>query len=121
MTGYVRTTGMTAAVAAVILALLVVATTPLTLGPLGVTAWFLVALVGISSLVALVAYGLSLRFHSSLKHGQQVANSWRRGVLVGGYLTIVLALSSLKQLNIRDLILLLILLILVEFYSVARS
>jgi len=112
----------TVGVAALALAaFIMVTTTPFGIGPLGVTAWFLLVLVGLSALTSLVAYGLALWLqpHPSAKH--RIRASWRRGLMVGGYVTIVLALNSLEQLNLRTLLILALLLILIEFYAVARA
>ena len=113
-------------VAALLLAILTMrATTPLAIGPLGVTAWFILILVGLSCLCAGAAYmSAALLPHSSKRPSptarRRVVDSVRRGLLVGGYLGILLALSSLQQLNVRDAILLVLLFGLVEFYTVAR-
>jgi hypothetical protein len=97
------------------------ATNPVGIGPLGVTAWFIAVLAGISCLVAAVAYLAEGHFRDRVVARQQITNSWRRGLFVGGYLTTILALTSLKQFNVRDAILLALLLILAEFYVVARA
>jgi hypothetical protein len=101
--------------------LLMIASTPVGLGPLGVTGWFLLVLVGVSAVASVVAYGLAawLRPHNTPKY--QIKASCRRGVMVGGYITITLALNSLQQLNLRAIIILGLLLLLIEFYAVARS
>lgn len=115
--------GMTVVgVVALALAILVMlTTTPVGIGPLGVTAWFLLVLVGLSALVGVIAYNVAslLQRHGTAKH--RITASWRRGLMVGGYVTIVVALNSLKQLNLRAALILALLLILVEFYSVARA
>lgn len=108
--------------AALALAVLLMLTfTPVGLGPLGVTGWFLLVLVGLSAAASLIAYGLSawLRPHNTTKY--QIKASWRRGLMVGGYATIILALNSLQQLNLRAIIILGLLLLLLEFYAVARG
>jgi hypothetical protein len=110
--------------ALVLAGLLMQAATPKSLGPLGVTAWFGLILVGLVALVAALAYAAAAQLQHSRskpKPRRRVVDSLRRGLLVGGGLTILLALSSLRQLNLRDLILLLLLGALVEFYTVART
>lgn len=112
----------TVGLAALALAAFVMLTTsPTGIGPLGVTAWFLLVLVGLSALVSLVAYGLTAWLQPHLATKQRIRDSWRRGLMVGGYITIVLALNSLQQLNIKAALILLLLLALIEFYAVARS
>jgi hypothetical protein len=107
--------------ASVVCVLLMLATTPLGVGPIGVTAWFLALMTGLTSWLGLVAYVLGQRLQPKLSSGKQVGTALRRGAFVGGYLTIMLALASLKQLGLRDALLLLLLLVLLEFYLVARS
>jgi len=110
--------------ALVLAGLLMQATTPKALGPLGVTGWFALVLIGLVAVVAAVAYVAGLRLQRSGKKAKprrRIVDSNRRGLLVGGGLTILLALSSLRQLNLRDVILLVLLGTLVEFYTVART
>jgi hypothetical protein len=124
--GYIGMVTVVGAAALMVAALVMRLSTPLDLGPLGVTAWFLVVLIGLSGVCAALAYGLAavLTLHH---HGKSRFNlrppidASRRGILLGGSLTILLALSSLRQLNLRDVILLVLLLGLVEFYTVART
>ncbi len=108
--------------ALVLAALLMQATTPTALGPLGVTAWFGLVLVGLAAIGTGLAYVVAAKLqHSTPKARQRIIDATRRGLLVGGGVTIVLGLSSLRQLNLRDVILLLLLGGLVEFYMVARA
>ncbi|HUC87472.1 MAG TPA: hypothetical protein VMR75_04140 [Candidatus Saccharimonadales bacterium] len=113
--------------AALVLALIVMRlTTPLTIGPLGVTAWFVLVLAGFSGVAAALFYMVAAVLSRSnsattpLTSRRRITDSGRRGLLVGSYLAILLALSSLQQLNLRDAILLVLLFGLVEFYMVAR-
>ncbi len=118
--GYTRTVTSIGLVATIIVALLLLVTNPAMVGPLGVTAWFLALLVALSSWFALVAYwlGQHLPFMRSSEHDQ--GDSRRRGLFLGGFVVIMLGLSSLHQLGVRDALLLGLLLLLVEFYVVAR-
>lgn len=110
-------------IGALVLAVLAMrATTPLVLGPIGVTVWFIVILAGLFGIITALAYGVALKLQPAIKSsGRRAFDASRRGLLVAGYLTVVLALSSLRQLNLRDVLLLGLLLVLVEFYTVARS
>ena len=112
---------LSAAGATALAILLMAAATPATIGPLGVTAWFLLAFIAISSIFALAAYLIGLKVQPKRASDLRVKESLRRGVMVGGSITVILGLSSLRQLNLRDVLLLLLLLALVEFYLVARS
>ena len=93
-----------------------IATSPRALGPLGVTLWFVVIYLSLVSVIALALYaGKSyLKIHST--GAARLRYSWRQGLLVGGWLTGILSLSSLNQLSLLDVILLGILLVIVEVY-----
>lgn len=91
-------------------------TSPLTLGPAGVTVWFVGLYLGMSGILALGLYGLKsyLRLHST--NVSRLRYAWRQGILISAWITGLLALSSLRQLGPLDAILLGILLIIVEVY-----
>lgn len=118
---YIGGLTLTGAGAIVLAILLMAASTPASLGPIGVTAWFLLILVALTAVFGLAAYAVGLKLQPKRNSQQRVQDSLRRGVMVGGVITIVLSLSSLRQLNLRDVLLLVLLLVLVEFYLVARS
>ena len=103
-------------VSGLILCLSLVLTNPLTIGPLGVTLWFLVLFSGLSAGIGVVLYVIKrfLRIHDN--GVSRLRYSWRQGMLVGWWITSVLALSSLHQFNLRDAILLGLLLVIVEVY-----
>jgi hypothetical protein len=122
---YVGMVTLVGGAALVLAALIMRVTTPLVIGPLGVTAWFLLVLIGLSCVCTAIAYIVaSLVPHSSGRAAvtvrRRVMDSSRRGLLLGSYIAILLALSSLQQLNLRDAALLILLFGLVEFYTVAR-
>lgn len=99
-----------------LLSLAVLLTNPLQIGPIGVTAWFLVLLSFLAAVISLVLYTIK----SFLKVGDsrqvRLRYSWRQGLLLAGYAAGLLALSSLQQFNLRDAILLGLLLVIVEVY-----
>jgi hypothetical protein len=101
-------------VSALVLSLML--TNPLMLGPVGVTLWFVVVFAALAALVTLGMYAAKsyLRLHST--GAARLRYSWRQGLLIGGWLTALLCLSSLNQLGPLDAILLGILLIIVEVY-----
>lgn len=84
---------------------------PSAMGPFGLTAWF-------SGLLVAVTGGLLLgllRFrYPKTREGFTLA--LRRSFLISMWAVALLALSSLRQLSIRDIILLTILGLLVDFY-----
>ena len=118
--GYIGTASIIGGGALAACTLAVVAVTPLAIGPVGVTGWFVALFVGLSALIAIPAFLVERKLRPQAKQAQLRASSLRRGVLVGGYITVLLALSSLQQLGPRDAILLAVLLVLIEFYMVAR-
>ncbi len=91
-------------------------TNPLQIGPIGVTAWFLLLLVFVTATLTLLLYAAKsfLRVHDNKM--ARLRYSWRQGLIVAGYLTGLLALSSLQQLSLRDAILLGLLLVIIEVY-----
>lgn len=118
---YVSSIVIVGAAALVLAVLIMQASTPAGIGPAGVTGWFLLVLIGLCALCAAAAYGAALKLQPKLAGRRRIIDSARRGLLAGGALTIVLGLNSLQQLNLRDVLLLVALGTLVEFYTVARS
>ncbi len=77
----------------------------------------------LSSCIAFVNYELVMRFgrEATKVNGHKVkAGSARHGLLLGGALTVILALSSLQQLDPRDVGLIIAFVLLVEFYMRTR-
>ena len=96
----------------------IVITNPTKLGPGGVTFWFINFLVLISTLTSLALYFIRMGKTDSRK--KLLISSVRTGSIIGFSLTLLLALSSLRSLNWRDIILLLLLVILVEVFFRTR-
>ena len=119
--GHITTTAIGGGAALAALLLMMLLTNPVMIGPLGVTAWFLIAFIAVSSLATLVAFYLSKRFESHASEHQLVVSSRRRGIMVGLFVSVMLGLQSLQQFNLRDAILLLLLMVLTEFYLVTKS
>lgn len=89
--------------AAAVALLAVMFTSPESIGPIGVTVWFLVLLVSLASLVAGGLLYLKKRSTRIQNTDEKLTeNSWRQGWLIGGSLIAMLALSSLGQLSLRD-------------------
>lgn len=99
-------------------------TNPSSLGPTGVTLWFLGFWGVLSANMAFLKYELVMRFGKETarltKHRTMMV-AIRHGALVGAGLTVLLALSSLQQLDVRDIALVVVLLALVEFYARSRQ
>lgn len=96
-------------------------TNPTKLGPGGVTFWFINLLFMICGFLTLVLYFLRRRKSLSDLKLKELNNSIRSGTLLGLSLTILVALSSLRSLSWRDIILFLLLIILVEVFFRTRK
>jgi hypothetical protein len=103
-------------ISGVLLVLSLFVTNPLALGPVGVTLWFILLLTGLAGMITLGLYAVKafLRVHTS--SAERLRYSSRQGMLLAGWVVGVLALSSLHQFNVRDAILLGLLLSIVELY-----
>lgn len=86
--------------------------TPDKLGPFGITLWFLAALASLWSIVAGVVYF----FLWWLNRPQARKTSLQAGGLVSGYVIALLALNSLRQLDLKDIVLVSLLVLLAGFY-----
>ncbi len=98
-----------------------VVTNPKSLGPIGVTAWFLALLVGLACGLTLLLFNLKRVTKRYDPTGVRLSASWRQGFLIASLATVCLALSSLRQFSLRDGVLLFILAVLIEFYFRTRS
>jgi hypothetical protein len=116
LVGWLSLLGVVAVAGTVGVAMSLVLTTPNAIGPAGVTAWFVMLYITLSALLALAFYGVKayLRVHATSL--ARLRYSWRQGMLLSGWITGLLALSSLKQLGWLDGILLGLILGIVEVY-----
>lgn len=105
-----------AVAATVVLVLSVLVTNPLAIGPIGVTAWFLVLFVMLAAWLTIGLYALKSYFHLHDNPAGRLRYSRRQGMLLAGWIAGILALSSLDQLGVRDAILLGLLLGIIEVY-----
>ena len=94
----------------------IIYTNPNSIGPLGVTIWFIGLFSGLASLVTLGLYAIKsyLRLHAT--GAARLRYSGRQGMLLAGWIVGMMSLSSLRQLGLLDAILLGILLVIVEVY-----
>lgn len=102
--------------AGVVLVLSLLLTNPLTIGPVGVTVWFVVLLTGGAAAFSVLLYAIKSFLRIQLNNATRLRYSWRQGLLMSGWVTGVLALTSLHQFSLRDAILLGLLLGIVEVY-----
>lgn len=113
--------GLIGAMAWAVVILTLWGTTPTGIKPIGVTLWFLVLWVALASGIALLLDTIKRVFGPKKPEGRKFQPSLRQGILIGSWLTIVIALSSLRQLSLRDLILTCLLIIIIEFYMRLRQ
>jgi len=89
---------------------------PSTLGPAGVTLWFVNLMIFLTCLFCLLFYWLK----SKTADGQMIVknfnSSLRSGFLVAFVVTFCLALKSLRSLTAKDIILLGLILLIIEIY-----
>lgn len=107
---------ITGAASIALLLIAVLLTNPLAIGPVGVTAWFIILFVALSCVATLALYLVKTYFHWHENSASRLRYSSRQGLLIGGWASGVLALSSLRQLGLRDAILLGLLLGIIEVY-----
>lgn len=93
--------------------------TPDSLGPVGITTWFIVLFTALSLLLASVFLKLATSLHRGQKR-HSVAMALRRSILVSLFSVSLLALSSLHQLSVVDIVLVILLVVGVEFYFFRR-
>ena len=114
-------TAATSLILAAVVGLAVLFATPAGLGPQGVTLWFLLAFVALSGWLILILYGGKTYLHLHESPQTRWQYSWRQGWLLGAWVTLVAGLSSLRQLTLRDALLLVVLLLLIELYARLRQ
>lgn len=96
--------------------------TPKQLGPAAITFWFIGIAVFVASLVTLLEYNLKLRNPSNrMQPRKTLIGSLRTGILLGLTITILLALSSLRSLSLRDIILFALTVLIIELYFRTRK
>jgi hypothetical protein len=105
-----------AVVSVCIMVLSLFLTNPAGISPLGVTVWFVVLYSSLASILTLGLYTAKTFLHVHTAAVNRMRYSWRQGLLVGGWITGMIALSSLRQLGALDAILLALLLVIVEVY-----
>lgn len=99
-----------------VLVLSVIFTSPASLGPLGVTVWFVLLYVTLAAICTLALFAAKNYMHLHTAGPGRLRYSQRQGLLIAGLLIGCLALSSLKQLSWLDAILLGLILVIIEVY-----
>jgi hypothetical protein len=105
-----------AVVSAAGLVVSLVLTNPLVIGPFGVTIWFVTLFLSLSAIFTVILYAAKWFLHVHAAGVSRLRYSWRQGLLIAGWGTGLLALSSLRQLGVLDAILLALFLVIVEVY-----
>jgi FtsH-binding integral membrane protein len=96
--------------------------TPKQLGPAVITFWFIGIAVFVASLITLLEYNLKLRnLNNRMQPRRVLIRSLRTGILLGLTITILLALSSLRSLSLRDIILFALTVLIIELYFRTRK
>lgn len=96
--------------------------TPKELGPAAITFWFLGVLIAVASLVCLLDFLWKLRKEDNRMEPRKILqSSLRTGFLLGFTAAILLALSSLRSLSLRDVILFILTVLLIELYFRTRK
>ena len=119
--GYLSLIGLWTALAGGGLIVSLLATNPSSIGPLGVTLWFIALLTAAAGALTLGLYGTKTYLHLHATGIQRLRYSGRQGLLFGSWLTIILAMSSLRQFNLRDALLLALILGVAELYMRLRQ
>ena len=114
--GYLSVLIIWGLVSSVALVFSLILTNPAGIGPLGVTAWFVVFLLWLATVLALGLYTVKTFLHVHTTGAQRLRYSWRQGLLLSFLAIGLVALSSLQQLGPLDAILLALLLGIVEVY-----
>lgn len=86
------------------------------LGPFGITLWFIGFLFASGGFLAVGLYELRHLIHRRQPREMIFATSLRQGLLVGAWLTALIGLNSLRQLGLKDIVLVSVLIGLIEFY-----
>ncbi len=118
---YLSLIGLVTLITGSIVIVCLIFTNPLAIGPLGVTLWFLALFAFVGNLIAGGMILIKPRLFPTMTARKLILSSWRQGLLIGGEVTMLLALASLRQLGWRDVILLTGLVALVEVYFRARA
>ena len=93
-----------------------VASNPVELGPVKVTLWFVALLMALSGLITLVGYMTRLALDHQAVKADVLGRAARHGILIGGLLVVWLGLSSLRTLDLKDIVLLTAVAVTLNFY-----
>ena len=90
-------------------------TTPESIGPVGVTLWFLLVFVALATLIMVVALGMPRKKVSDIAKPKLI-NAIRAALVPAGALTVLLGMSSLGSLGLVDVLLVLSVAGIIELY-----
>jgi hypothetical protein len=100
--------------------LIMLSTSPVKLGPAGVTLWFLLVFAGLTAASTGTLYAAKRYLQLHGNPSSRLRYSWRQGLLFSGIAVCLLGLSSLEQLTWRDGILFVLFAVLIELYTRLR-
>lgn len=99
----------------------VIFSTPKDIGPGGVTFWFVGLLIFLTGLLTLAGYFWKIRKTKYRENSRSaLIESFRTAFLLSFTGVVLLALQSLRSLNIRDIILFVLTVLIIEFYFRTR-
>ncbi len=111
-----RVLGLTTLATAVGLLITTTLTTPDKLGPFGITLWFTGLLICLGGLLSLLIYRTGRLFSKKAVPSLQLTEAMRRGFLTATWLVALVALNSLRQLGVKDIVLITVLVLVINFY-----
>ena len=117
---YLRIILVMTLIASVVVVATLFITNPTSIGPAGVTLWFITLLIALSGATTLALFWVKRLVRSHQTESRQLIVAVRQATLVALGLVVFLALSSLRQLSLGDVVLVALLLVLSEFYLRAR-
>lgn len=103
-------------VSGLILLLATLTTTPDQLGPFGITLWFILFLIMLGGLLTFIIYWFKRLGNNQQPPEAKFVTALRYGILSSTWITALVALNSLRQLGLKDIVLVSILVGLIEFY-----
>ncbi len=104
-----------------VLLFLFIATAPRDIGAFGVTIWFLSLFVGLTTALSLVRYGWRSKKIMADQKLETFRGIWRTSCIVALFLTVMLAMQSLRTLNLGDVLLFLMTIAIIELYFRTRK
>ena len=114
---YISSTIFASLVSAAVVGFFLLATSPRDIGGLGVTLWFIALFVFITCSICLIRYIILRRSYPELQTRLLLfRRCFRFGLIAGLFLTVALAMQSLRMLSFTDVLLFLMTIGIIELY-----